>query len=79
MDVAGIVTSAVILLVWILGIIVGVLYAKAKESSYGTLRVDTSDPDGPYIFLELNVPVSEVMSKKRVVLDVNTENYISQK
>lgn len=46
----------------------------------GTLRVDTSDPDdGPYMFLELSKDVRTVMSKKYIVLKVNTKNFISQK
>ena len=46
----------------------------------GTLRVDTSDPDdGPYMFLELSKDIRTVMSKKYIVLKVNTKNFISQK
>lgn len=45
----------------------------------GTLRIDTSDPDGPFMFLELSKDVNAVASKKYVVLKVNLKNYISQK
>lgn len=60
---------------WILGYLKG---SNKKLDPVGTLRVDTSDPDGPYLFLELHTPVSEVMKQKQVTLDVSTENYISQ-
>ena len=60
---------------WILGYLKG---ANKKLDPVGTLRVDTSDPDGPYLFLELHTPVSEVMKQKQVTLDVNTQSYISQ-
>lgn len=60
---------------WILGYLRGV---NKKQNPVGTLRVDTSDPDGPYLFLELHTPVSEVMKQKQVTLDVSTESYISQ-
>ena len=45
----------------------------------GTLRIDTSDPDGPFMFLELSKDVDTVASKKYVILKVNLKNYISQK
>lgn len=45
----------------------------------GTLRIDTSDPDGPFIFLELSKDVDSVASKKYVILKVNLKSYISQK
>lgn len=49
-----------------------------KKKTVGSLRVYTDDPDGPYLFLELRVPVSEVMGKKQVTLDVDVRDYISQ-
>lgn len=50
-----------------------------KPLDIGTLRIDTSDPDGPFMFLELSKDVDTVASEKYVVLKVNLENYISQK
>ena len=52
-----------------------------EENSYivGTLRVDCSDEDGPYMFLELGVPIEEIVNKERVMLVVNTKSYISRK
>lgn len=50
-----------------------------EKMNVGTLRIDTSDPDGPYMFLELEVGVEEVISKKHVSLEVSTENYISRR
>ena len=52
-----------------------------EENSYivGTLRVDCSDEDGPYMFLELGVPIEEIVNKERVMLIVNTKSYISRK
>lgn len=60
---------------WIFGYLKG---STQKKDTVGALRVDTSDPDGPYLFLELHTPVSEVMKQKQVTLDVNTQSYISQ-
>lgn len=52
-----------------------------EENSYivGTLRVDCSDEDGPYMFLELGVPIEEIVNKEQVMLVVNTKSYISRK
>ncbi len=49
---------------------------KYKRKSVGQLRIDTSDPDGPYMFLELSESVDSIMKSDSIVLKVNTENYI---
>lgn len=57
-------------------------YKKTNEQNryiVGTLRVDCSDEDGPYMFLELGVPVEEVINKEKVMLNVDTKSYISRK
>lgn len=37
----------------------------------GSLRVETSDPDGPYLFLELNDgSIAELLRKRPVILNV---------
>lgn len=72
----------------LVGVIVGIIVALAgiftgyqlrlrKEKPVGVLRVDTSDPDGPYLFLELHTGVGDVMEQKQVTLEVSTQNYIS--
>lgn len=51
-----------------------------KSKTQGTIHVDYSDPfDGPHLFLELKVPVADVVSRKQVVLDVDTTQYYSCK
>lgn len=45
----------------------------------GTLRVDYSDPDGPFLFLELSKRVESVTSKKYVVLRVKAKDFIPHK
>jgi hypothetical protein len=78
---AGIVIAiiAVVGLFVVLGLFVYRTKGKPKAAQ-GILNVDYSDPiDGPYFFLQLKVPVSDVVSKKQVVFDVNITNYISQK
>lgn len=64
---------------------IGVLLGQKKcdkrnlEKSIGDLRVDTSDPDGPYLFLELATDPSNLTNMDYVVLKVNFENIVSQK
>lgn len=42
-----------------------------KSTSNGVLKVDTNDPDGPYLFLELSEEdLSDILNKKEVRLKV---------
>lgn len=73
------------ILIFVLGLVLGLIlafifvrYRRRKEQPVGVLRVDTSDPDGPYLFLELHTGVGDVMQRKQVTLEVNAKNYISQ-
>lgn len=66
----------------IIGVIVGIIGVVFifRQKPVGTLRIDTSDPDGPYPFLELpRDGFYKIQSKKQVVLNVSTESYISHK
>lgn len=47
---------------------------KCKEQPSGTIHIETSDPDGPYMFLELE---EDILRKDEVLLKVDTQNYIS--
>jgi hypothetical protein len=71
-----------IVLTLIMGLMVFAGYKNINKpkTSQGVLNVDYSDPlDGPYLFLELKVPITDVVSMKQVMFDVNITNYISQK
>lgn len=50
-----------------------------KKHSVGTLRIDNSDPDGPYLFLELSTNIPSFSKKKQVTLNVLDESYLPQK
>ena len=65
----------------IIGIIIGVIMTRKKHTNepIGTLRIDSSDPDGPYLFLELSSNVDFVKNKRYVTLKVDTKSYITQK
>lgn len=64
-----------------IGIIIGRYISKStyQTKPIGTLRIDTSDSDGPYLFLELDKNVGDIYSEEYVCFRVNTENYLSQK
>lgn len=65
---------------FVCGIGVGFILMRTRYDTIGTLRVDHSDPqDDPYLFLELNKPLSKFISKKYVRLKVCVKNFISQK
>ena len=63
-----------------LGILIGCIVTMVvlRVKSVGDLRIDTSDSDGPYLFLELSRDVGPISTHKYVILRVNTQNYISQ-
>lgn len=72
--------ALVLILVFIIGLVVGLIFARyvIRKETYGTLRIDRSDPDGPYLFLELDRNVEELSKQKHVVFNVLDKNYISQ-
>lgn len=77
-------TTTTLILGYVVGIIIGFIiayffvYAK-RGDPVGTLKVETSDPDGPYLFLELKKDVSNIYTKKYVTFKVDTGGYLSQK
>lgn len=52
---------------------------KYSKIADGTLRIDSSDPDGPYMFLELDTSLNNITKEEYITLRVDTRSYISQK
>lgn len=50
-----------------------------RQKTSGTLIIDRSDPDGPYVFLELSTDIVDVSKRKKVVLEINNVNYLPHK
>lgn len=67
-----------VLVGFVIGIIPWLLFTIHKDRPVGDLVVDGSDEDGPFLFLELNVPLNRVEDKEKVELRVVHKNYISQ-
>ena len=63
---------------FVIGIIPLIIVTIHKDKPVGDLVVDGSDRDGPFLFLELNVPLNRVEGKEKVELRVVHKNYISQ-
>lgn len=70
-----------LVIIFAIGIVVGSIITRIiiRPLNVGTLRIDTSDPDGPFMFLELSEGVGTISSKKHVILKVNLKSYISHK
>lgn len=69
------------LILLVVGAIIGVTLSCIfrKRKAVGVLRIDRSDSDGPYIFLELKKGVSDIAIHKTILLEVKEEDFISQK
>ena len=69
------------LLFFILGMAVGVaaIYIWLTAKSDGTLLIDSSDPDGPYMFLEVGRSIEDIRKKPFVILRVNLKSYLTRK
>ena len=70
-----------VILMFLAGIVIGSVATQLiwRPKGVGNLRVDTSDPDGPYLFLELTKELDSVIKKDFVTLKVRKENFISHK
>ena len=69
------------ILILVIGAIVGVILTCFVFRSFlvGTLRIDRSDPDDTFLFLELSKGMRQVISKKYVMMKVKIENFIPRK
>lgn len=67
--------------IFVLGVLVGTIFMGIVFRFFlvGTLRVDHSDPDGPFLFLELSKRIESVVSKKYVVMRVKAKDFIPHK
>jgi hypothetical protein len=71
---------AFIVLAVMAGTVIGMCISHLCKSTqtHGIIHADYSDrEDGPHLFLELKVPVSEIVSRKRVTFDVDKTTFYS--
>lgn len=62
----------------VVGILIGFAVSSIirRKHPVGFLRIDKSDPDGPYLFLELKKSVNEIIAQRTVLLEVKREDFI---
>lgn len=67
-----------LVIVFVIGMVIGCIFSSIvrRSKSVGKLRIDTSDPDGPFMFLELSKGVGDISDKKQVLLQVDLKSYI---
>ena len=65
----------------VVGIMIGFVVSSIirRKHPVGFLRIDKSDPDGPYLFLELKKSVNEIVTQRTVLLEVKREDFIPHK
>ena len=65
----------------VVGILIGFAVSSIirRKHPVGFLRIDKSDPDGPYLFLELKKGVNEIVIQRTVLLEVKREDFIPHK
>lgn len=64
-------------IVFILGILAGLIISRIlQDKPVGNLRVDHSDPDGPYLFLELHEDPDRLAKHKTVTLRVLFKDFL---
>ena len=65
----------------VVGIMIGFVVSSIirRKRPVGFLRIDKSDPDGPYLFLELKKSVNEIATQRTVLLEVKREDFIPHK
>lgn len=56
---------------------IGVTFLYFRKNRIGKLHVETSDPDGPFLFVELHRTIDFIKTRDVVILEVDTENYVS--
>ena len=47
---------------------------QCKNKIVGSLKIDTSDPDGPYIFAEFTQPIETIFKNKYVILKIDSHD-----
>lgn len=66
------------LVVFAIGFWRGRKYERAKTQTLGTLQIDHSDPDMPYLFL-LDYDLDYIATKKQATFEVKVEDLVSHK
>lgn len=65
----------------LIGILIGFVGTSIiyRKHPIGFLRIDKSDPDGPYLFLELEKSINEIVTQRVVLVEVKRKDFIPHK
>lgn len=66
--------AAIYLVGAFMGFILGKVLSRPKP--VGTIRIDRSDEDGPYLFLELGQPIYTFENKKHVCVEIKNVDFL---
>lgn len=63
---------------YLVGTVIGFILGKilSRPKAIGTIRIDRSDDDGPYLFLELDQPIHTFENEKHVYVEINNADYL---
>lgn len=66
-------------LIFVLGGLLGIVLTiiLIRSTSAGEIRFDTSDPEGPYLFLVMSKDINAIYKRKHILLKVNTKNFVA--
>lgn len=64
---------------YLVGVFMGYILAKvlSRPKTIGAIRIDRSDEDGPFLFLELSNPISSFENKKNVCVDIKNVDFLT--
>lgn len=70
-----------LVIIWGFGILGGWILSdmSTRHHTEGTLRIDSSDSEGIYLFLELETSIDKLRHEDTVVFRVKDESYLPQK
>lgn len=70
-----------IVFVGMMGLLIYVTYNTSTNDDtqppvIGTILIETSDPDGPFLFLDLDMPIDQIGRYREVVCKVDTNGVV---
>lgn len=70
-----------IVFVGMMGLLIYITYNTSTNDDtqppvIGTILIETSDPDGPFLFLDLDMPIDQIGRYREVVCKVDTNGVV---
>lgn len=64
---------------YMVGVFMGYILAKvlSRPKAIGSIVIDRSDEDGPYLFLELSESIDAFSDKKQVCVEIKNTDFLS--